>query len=237
MELSFIMRFMRIGILTTLLILFFNIFAVTESSAQVLKEILDRMDAHHKALDSLQADVTMMKVNSQLGESDVSQGSTSYLPKTAKRVMYVRIDWQKPLVEHIVVIGDDYKLFRPRLKQLIVGKASKANSNAKAGGALAFMSMSEQQLKANYTVKYHGQEKLSNGTETWHLELIPKAAAGYKSAELWVDGNGMPLQAKVIENNNDTTTVLLSNLKKNIKIDANVFRLQYDKKTVKEIKG
>ncbi len=195
------------------------------------------MDAHHKALESLQADVMMVKLNFQLGESDTSQGSTSYLPKTAKRkLMYVRIDWTKPVVENIVVIGDDYKLFRPRLNQVIVGKASKAKNNASTGGALAFMNMSKEQLKNNYNVKYHGQEKLSNGVETWHIELIPKTAASYRSAELWIDGNGMPLQAKVIENNNDTTTVLLSNLKKNVTLNADVFRLTYPK-SVKEIKG
>jgi outer membrane lipoprotein-sorting protein len=211
-------------------------FAVSETNAQPLKEILDRMDTHHKALSSLQADVTMVKQNAQLGETDTSQGSTSFLPKTAKRVMYVRVDWTKPLVENIVVIGDDYKLFRPRLNQVIVGKASKAKNSSSAGGALAFMSMSKEQLKANYTVKYHGPETLSNGTETWHLELIPKSATSYKAAELWVDKNGMPIQAKVIESNNDTTTVLLSNLKKNITLNADIFRLKYPK-SVKEIKG
>lgn len=228
--------FIRTSLITFGLVVLFGGFAASGAHAQVLKEILDRMDVHHKALASLQADVLMVKVNAQLGENDTSQGSTSYLPKTAKRVMYVRIDWTKPVQEQIVVIGDDYKLYRPRLNQVIVGKASKAKSNPSAGGALAFMSMSKEQLKNNYTVKYHGQEKLSNGTETWHLELVPKAATSYKTAELWVDGNGMPIQAKVTENNNDTTTVLLSNLKKNITLNADVFRLQYPK-TVKEIKG
>lgn len=211
--------------------------AVTESKAQgVLNDILRRMDDHHKALSSLKADVTMVKLNAQLGESDTSVGSTSYLPKTAKRGMYVRIDWTKPVEEQIAVIGDDYKLYRPRLNQVIVGKVNKAKNNAAAGGALGFMSMSKDQLRANYSVKYIGQERVSGGVETWHLELTPKTATSYRSAELWVDGNGMPVQAKIIENNNDTTTVLLSNLKKNETLNADIFRLKYPK-SVKEIKG
>lgn len=212
-------------------------FAVTESKAQgVLNDILRRMDDHHKALSSLKADVTMVKLNAQLGESDTTVGSTSYLPKTAKRGMYVRIDWTKPVEEQIAVIGDDYKLYRPRLNQVIVGKVNRAKNNAAAGGALGFMSMSKEQLRANYTVKYIGQERVSGGVETWHLELTPKGSTSYRSAELWVDGNGMPVQAKIIENNNDTTTVLLSNLKKNETLNADIFRLKYPK-SVKEIKG
>ncbi|HEX8637747.1 MAG TPA: outer-membrane lipoprotein carrier protein LolA, partial [Pyrinomonadaceae bacterium] len=102
-------------------------------------------------------------------------------------------------------------------------------------GALAFMSMSKAQLKANYNVKYIGQENVG-AVPTWHLELTPKAAGSYKQADLWVDGNGMPIQAKVIERNNDATTVLLTNLQKNITIQSEIFALNPPKGT-KIIKG
>jgi hypothetical protein len=39
-------------------------------------------------------------------------------------------------------------LYRPRLKQAIVGNAKDAKGNGKANGALAFMNMSKAQLKA-----------------------------------------------------------------------------------------
>src|SRR5512144_1398652 len=75
--------------------------SVTDAKAQgILREILNRMDAHNKALSSLKADVTMVKRDSVLGEDDTSSGTTSYLPKTAKRNMYVRLDWSKPRVEN-----------------------------------------------------------------------------------------------------------------------------------------
>jgi outer membrane lipoprotein-sorting protein len=201
-------------------------FSVTGASAQgVLSQILNRMDAHNKALSSLKADVKMEKFNSQLGETDTTVGTTSYLPKTGKHVMYVRIDWTKPVQENIVIIGDQYKLYRPRLNQVIVGRTDKAQKDNKVpGNALAFMSMSKAQLQANYTVNYLGQET-AGGDQTWHLEMIPKMKTSYKSAELWVNSNGMPIQAKIIEQNNDTTTVLLSNLQENITINANDFKL------------
>ena len=223
--------------LTICLGLLFSLVSVKEAEAQdVIGNILRRMDAHNKSLQSLRADVTMEKRNVQLGESDITYGNTSYLPKTAKRGSYVRIDWTTPVEEQISVIGDDYELFRPRLNQVIVGKVGKAKNSASAGGALSFMNMSKDQLKANYDVQYLGQEQISGGTTTWHLNLTPKAATSYKSAELWVDPDGMPRQAKVIEQNNDTTTVLLSNIQKNVTLKAEIFKLKYPG-SVKKIKA
>jgi outer membrane lipoprotein-sorting protein len=86
------------------------------------------------------------------------------------------------------------------------------------------MNMSRAQLKANYNVKYLGEETVKGGTKTWHLELTPNSRTNYKSADVWVDGNGMPVQSRVTEHNNDTTTVLLTNLQKNVRINASEFR-------------
>ncbi len=202
----------------------------------LLREILKRMDEHHKALTSLQANVLMEKYNSQLDETDVMEGIVKYLPKTSKRAMYVRLDWTKPVVEQISVIGNAYTLYRPRLNQVYIGKTDDAKNNAKVGNALAFMSMSKEELKANYTVNYLGKEKLKDGIETWHLELIPKKTSSYKAAYLWVDVDGMPRQARVVENNGDTTTVLLYNIQKNVTLKGSDFEIQYPK-NAKLIKG
>jgi outer membrane lipoprotein-sorting protein len=216
----------RLGIISVAMAMLLCSASASEAKAQgVLRDILNRMDVMNKSLVSLKADVRMDKLNSQLGETDTTTGSTSYLPKTAKRVMYARVDWTKPVEEKIVIIGDTYKLYRPRLNQVITGKVDKAQKDNKVpGNALAFMSMSKAQLQANYEVNYIGQET-AGGSLTWHLELVPKIKTSYKTAELWVDSNGMPIQSKIIEQNNDSTTILLSNLQKNATISANDFNL------------
>lgn len=230
-------RVLRFGILALGLLIFVSSVSVTEAKGQgPLTEILRRMDINNKSLQSLQADVTMVKFDSVLKVSDTTYGSTSYLPKTAKRGMYARIDWTKPVEEQISVIGDAYELYRPRLGQVIQGKTSAAKNNGSVGGALAFMSMSRDQLRANYTPAYLGEEQISGGITTWHLQLTPKSATTYRSAELWVDKDGMPRQAKIIEQNNDTTTVLLSNIKKNETVRAEIFKLKYPG-SVKKIKA
>lgn len=150
--------------------------------------------------------------------------------------MYLRLDWSKPVVEQISVIGDQYELYKPSINQVYVGKTGQAKNSASVGGALAFMSMSKEQLRANYTTQYLGEEQIAGGFKTWHLRLTPKTRTSYQSAELWVDGDGMPRQAKVIEHNNDSTTVLLSNLQKNITIKGDIFKLKYPS-SVKKIKA
>lgn len=216
-----------------LIVAFIAASAGSASAQGPLGQILNRMDSFNKSLKSVQADVTMLKFNPQLGIEDKYSGSTSYLPKAAGK-MYVRLDWTKPAVEQMSVIGDDYRLFKPSINQVYVGKVNKAKAGGAAGNALAFMNMSKDQLKANYTVVYLGTENVG-ATPTLKLQLTPKATANYKSAELWVDGNGMPIQAKILEMNNDTTTVTLSNIRTNVTINASIFVLNIPKgaKTIK----
>lgn len=231
-------RVLRYGLLSIALTIVFASLSTTEANGQnILGDILRRMDMNNKTLQSLQAGVTMAKHNPQLNVTDILVGSTSYLPKTAKRVMYVRIDWKtengRPMEESMAVIDDKYELWRKRLKQVIVGKTGNAKNGASAGGALAFMSMSKDQLRQNYTVQFIANEQIKGDILTAHLLLTPKAAGSYKTAELWVDANGMPLQAKVTEHNSDTTTVLLENLRKNVTVPAKIFKLEYDPGKVK----
>lgn len=216
--------------------MFFLFFSFEVNGQLLLNEILKRMDQHHKALSSLQANVIMEKYNAQLDEKDVFEGVVKYLPKTARRNMYVRLDWNKPVIEQIAVIGNTYTLYRPRLGQVYIGKTDEARNNARVGNALAFMSMSRQELKENYTVNYLGKERIRGGIETWYLELVPKKSSSYKAAYLWVDVDGMPRQARVVENNGDTTTVLLYDIQKNVTLRGSDFEIKYPS-YIKPIRG
>jgi outer membrane lipoprotein-sorting protein len=212
----------------------FGVFAASDTSAQgILRDILGRMDKHNQSLTSLKSDLKMEKKNVQLGENDISEGTLMMLPKTPKRPMYARIDWAKPSPESLALIGDSYQLYSPRRETITVGKTG---SSKGAGSALAFLTMSKEQLQANYTIEYLGTEGITGAVQTWHLRLTPKKANGYKSSELWVDKDGMPLQARITASNNDTTTVILTRLKKNEKVDGSLFKINPPKGT-KVVKG
>ena len=220
-------NFSRLSLMTIALTFVFSAFAATETNAQVT-DILKRMDEHYKRLKSLRTNVTMEKLNSELGEKDITKGKAIYLPQKGRDAL-VRIDWTEPVVESLSVVNKEYVIYRPRLNQYLTGKVNQAKGKATGNNALAFINMSKEQLKANYNIKYIGEEKVNGTTPTWHLELTPKTAANYKMAEIWVDGNGMPIQMKIIEKNNDSTTVLLTNLEKNITINTSVFIIDIPK--------
>ncbi|MEO7657988.1 MAG: outer-membrane lipoprotein carrier protein LolA [Pyrinomonadaceae bacterium] len=212
--------------------------SVTGVKAQnVLGEVLRRMDLNNSSLQSLQSNVTMVKHNPQLNVSDTYNGSTKYLPKTAKRVRYIRLDWAKPTVEQVSVIGDKYELYKPSINQVYTGQVGKAQNSAGAGNVLGFMNMSKDELKENYSITFIAEEKIKGDIKTAHLLLTPKSQTSYKSAEIWVDVDGMPRQVKITEQNNDTTTVLLDNIVKNGTVKADDFLLKYDRKKVKYVKA
>lgn len=66
---------------------------------------------------------------------------------------------------------------------------------------------------------------------TWHLRLTPKNSENFKSIEAWIDIDGMPRQIRIAEKNNDTTTVELSEIQKNIPVDAAALAITLPKGT------
>jgi outer membrane lipoprotein-sorting protein len=193
------------------------------------------MDEHYKKLSSLQANVTRETFQSQLGETDTATGTIALLPGKGRN-FYLRLDWEKPRAENIAVVNGEYTAYNPSIKQAWVGSSGSKTLNDKGGNALQVMSMSREEIKANYTVEYLGQESVSGGIPTWHLKLTPKTKSNYKFVDLWVDGNGMPLQGKITQPNNDTDSILLRNLKKNETIDGSRFVIKLPKGT-KIVKG
>ena len=225
--------FLRLGLTAMALMLVFNAFAVPETKAQnPLAEILKRMEINRNNLTSLRANVMMVKYDSLLKEPDTMEGTTIYLPAKGRDAL-VRIDWTKPVQETLSVVNKRYVIYTPRRKTAITGDASQAQGGGKANNLFAFINMSKAELKDNFDIKYLGEENVKGGFPTWHLEMTPKKDTAYKFklAEMWVDGNGMPLQIKVTESNNDTTTILLSNIQKNVSINVKIFEVELPKGT------
>jgi len=192
-------------------------------------QILKRMEDHYNALSSLKASVKMDKFNSQLGEHDISEGNLLFIPQKGRDAAF-RIDWNRPANESLAVINKQYVLCRAALQTCYTGSVNSTGGGQK-GQALAFLNMSKAELNANYDISYSGTETVSGGIETWHLVLVPKTRANYKNADIWVDKDGMPIQMKQTENNNDTTTILLSGLNKNTKINAKEIQISPPKGT------
>lgn len=200
------------------------------SAQSPVTPILEKMDRHNKSLQTLQADVAMSKFNAQLEISDATMlGKVWYVPARERRQMYIRLDWTSPVQEQMAIANGVYRIYRPKIQQGFEGSVDRAKEkNTQAAGPLAFLSMSREQLRANYTVTYIGVEKVANGQiVTSRIQLVPKDQSKYRLADLWVDVDGMPAQAKVVAANGDSTTVLITNAKKNVTIDGKIFTIKF----------
>jgi len=197
--------------------------------AGLVSSVLSRLEKNRQNLKSLRAGVSMVKYNSQLGVEDKYNGVVIYLP-TSGRQASVRIDWSSPRREVMSVKDNKYSLYRPALKVLYTGDPRKMHGNdGKASGLMDMMNMSRQQLEARFQpVKDVREETLWGGVSTIHLTLVPKGNPGYKYAEVWIDSAGMPVQTKIVEKNDDSTTMRLTGLEKNQKIDPSEFDIKVD---------
>ncbi len=205
------------------------------AQAGLVSSILTKMEKNRQSLRTLSADISMEKYNSQLGDSEKFYGTIKYIPG-GRGAALVRLDWNKPQQEILVVANGGYNLYRPKLKQVIVGTTSSVH-NAKDNDVLALLNMSAAQLRSRFgDFQDQRDETLWGGINTTHLKAIPKTAASYKYIEIWIDDNGMPVQTKMVEKNDDSTTMRLSNVQKNSDIPMSIFKLDLDS-SVKRIKG
>ena len=195
--------------------------------AGLVSSVLNRMEKNRQSLKTLKAGISVVKYNSQLGVEDKFNGVVIYMPGAGRQAS-VRIDWSSPRREVLAVSNNKYTIFRPALNVAYTGDSRKMKDN-KAGGLMEMMNMSRGQLEARFhPVKDVREETLWGGVSTIHLTLVPKGNAGYKYAEVWIDNAGMPVQTKIVEKNDDSTTMRLTALEKNQKISSSDFEVKLD---------
>ena len=197
-------------------------------SAGLVSSVLNKMERNRQTLKSLRAGISMEKYNAQLRDAERYDGIVAYLPGSGREAS-VRIEWRSPQHEILAVSNGSYTLFRPRLKMAYRGKSNNPKVNKNTGNLMEMLYMSRQQLETKFhPVKDVREETLWGGVSTIHLTLVPKGNASFKYAEIWVDSAGMPVQTKIVEKNDDSTTMRLNNLQKNVPISSNEFSLKLD---------
>jgi outer membrane lipoprotein-sorting protein len=204
-------------------------------TAGMVSSILNRMQRFQRSLKTLRADITMEKYNSQLREKEMWSGIVLYIP-AATGSASVRLEWNRPQHEILTSENGNYTLYRPRLGIAYVGPTG-AIKNQNDSSVLALMNMSATQLRTKFgEFQDTREETLWGGVATWHFKVFPKVAASYKYIEVWVDNEGMPVQTKMVEKNDDATTVRLTNVARNQTIPMDQFKQNLDA-SVKRVKG
>lgn len=204
--------------------------------AGLVSSVLSKLERNRQDLRTLRATISMEKYNSQLRNSDHFKGVILYEPSSGREAS-VRIEWRSPQHEILAVSKGKYTLFRPRLGMAYTGRSTDRRVNSGSGGLLSLVYMSRNELENRFQpVEDVREETLWGGVSTIHLKLTPKGNATFKYAEIWVDAGGMPVQTKIVEKNDDATTVRLTGLERNVRISADEFQVKLDG-SVKIVKG
>ncbi len=206
-------------------------------TAGLVSSIISRLEKNRRSLKSMRANIVMEKYDSHLRDKDTYSGLVLYIPgASGNNSAFVRLEWQRPQHEILAVANGNYTLYRPRLGQAYVGKTGRIKSD-RDSDVLALMNMSAAQLRTKFgEFQDVREETLWGGVWTQHFKAIPSGPAGYKYIEVWVDKDGMPVQTKMVEKNDDWTTVRLTNVERNPSIPMDQFKLNLAA-GVKIIKG
>ena len=203
----------------------------------LVSSAISRMEKNKRSLKSMRANITMSKYNSQLRDSDSYSGVVAYIPGAGGSASSsVRLEWTQPKHEILAVLNGSYTLCQPRLKQCYQGKTGRIK-NERDSDVLALMNMSAAQLRTKFgEFQDVREETIWGGVWTQHFKAIPNGPASYSYIEVWVDKDGMPVQTKMVEKNEDSTTVRLTNVERNAPISSDQFKLSPDP-SFKIIKG
>ncbi len=219
-------------------LIFIALAFIGQARAQVVDQILNRIEVNRKALVSLRSDITRGSYDPSLKEWSYDRGKVILItPSKQIKEGLLRIDWKQPRNEILTVIKNRYYAYVPELNQVYTGAANSKKAQQKGGSIFSFLSMSKAQIKANYMpAEYAGEEKLEGGVPTWHLKFVPKTASENKSVDIWVDGNGMIIQVKTVPKSGDESFVRLTNFERNPKLHTSQFQID-PPPGVKEVKG
>ena len=233
-------KFIPFCLSVALLVSTLGFLPATRANAQtagLVSSILTRMEKNKQSLKSLRANISMTKYNSQLRDSDSYQGVVMYIPGAGGSASSaLRLEWTRPKQEILAVLNGNYTLYQPRLKQAYQGKTGRIK-NERDSDVIALINMTPGQLRTKFgEFEDVHDETLWGGIWTQHFKVTPKGAASYKYIEVWVDKDGMPVQTKMVERNDDSTTVRLTEVQRNAPISSDQFKLSLDS-SVKIIKG
>lgn len=181
-----------------------------------LDEVLANMERAARTIKTIEADMRQEKRDMQIGGKEVYSGKIFFLHD--KACDKVRINYDNPRGQVVAVLCEEIDLYQPGINQMIVTSRRAQASKNQEFSFIATPYTSVPQLKSQYNIAYIGDEPVG-ASPAAKLDLTPKRKTSVQKLTLWVDqGSWLPIKYLVVEKNNNVTTFILSNVKKNEKI-------------------
>jgi outer membrane lipoprotein-sorting protein len=198
-------------------------------------DVLRQMDQSANKFTGLSADLTRVTYTKVIDERTTEQGSI-LLKKLGARDLQVLIDFVKPDAKTVAFRGRKAEVYYPKLKTVQEYDIGKQRGLVDQFLLVGFGTTGKD-LKANYAVKYIGDEPIG-GQRAYKLELTPSAEPikeKLRSLELWIAESGAyPLQQKFIQPSGDYYLFTYSGVKLNPQLTDEALKLKLPKGVKRE---
>lgn len=193
---------------------------------QMLPSVLNQMERAGKSLQTLEAGIKQVKRDTMLDATDKSTG-TFYYKKGAPGQERILLEYVEPARQTIAIVGDRVTIYQAFANQVLeTTRQAQAGKNKSLNFLGLGYGQAAQQFREKYTITLVGADTI-DGRQTTLLDLKPKTAEhGIKRISVWVDNaTWLPVQY-VLKESGAETTVSLSSMKPNVKLDDSKFEIK-----------
>lgn len=189
-------------------------------------KVLERMNKHHKRIQTVKADIERSIHNVQLDEVTRYSGKVVFVSGSQIRKNTLRIDWLKPRAETFSLVNGQWVLYVPSINRAYYGSDSFAEKIPVVGELITMNSATVN----NWIDKtaYLGEKRQDDGKVLSGLSF-PSLKKEFKAIEIWVDQDGRISSGKIIGNNGDTDEFVFRNMKFNQTVSIGSFRVDIGK--------
>lgn len=186
-----------------------------------LDQILANMQQAGKNVKTAEANLVYTKRNTQLGGSERNTGWLKFRHIGQNRDL-LRMKYDNGM--EVVVDATWTYLYQPSIKQVTKNPRSSLASDSEDLSFIEIPYRSMADLKARYTITHRGEESVAS-KETSVIELIPKPEPGGRKTVVWVDhASWLPVQYE-ITNRTSVRTFTLRDVKINVELGKDVFKM------------
>jgi outer membrane lipoprotein-sorting protein len=221
---------MRYYLLTVL----FGVMGLTQAAVDS-EEVLGQMDQSAAKFSSFSADLTRVTYTKVIDDKATESGSI-LLKKQGPKDLQVLIDLRQPDPKTVAFRGRKAEMYYPKLNTVQEYDVGKQRGLVDQFLLVGFGTTGKE-LKANYAVKYGGEETVGS-QRTHRLELTPKSDQWkdkLRKLELWIaDSGAYPAQQKFTQPSGDYYLFTYSEVKLNPQLTEDALKLKLPKGVKRE---
>jgi outer membrane lipoprotein-sorting protein len=194
-----------------------------------LDSVLARIDQAGAAFKGMSAHVTRVSHTAVINEDNTDSG-TMLLKRAHARDMRMLVDFTQPDPKTVVFQGRKVEIYYPKIETVQEFDVGKSRALLDEFFLIGF-GTSRADLQASYNLRLVGSDTIG-GQKTDRLELIPKSKEVLQHLtrlEIWVAGNGYPVQQKFYEPAGDYMVFTYSDMKINPELAESALKLHLPK--------